>query len=432
VLFQVLEKDPEPPLHWVPALPPPLVAILDRALRKNPDDRFGDAGEMLDAVRNARETIPPETAMLALSPADRTSPTLAVDAPRAEPSSGARRSRWASHRPSGAASDPRSRSIPAPVTAAPPAPTLLGRSPTRVEAQRTVSPQATVAPAAAGRGPWVYAVAAVVLVVAGGALSRFLATDYGWRTHPPGPSAAPPSAVAIELAQRSLDAKDYNRALDQAEQALRLDPTSTEARRLMELARSGLAAQTARADVTPAPTAPPPTVKASPSPVKTRASTVPPPTAPPTVAPYSPPPTTVVVTTTLPPPSLAPPPTTPPTTVAVTVPPTTVAPPPVVNEDLAVRHVIAEYGRAIEEKDLGLFKRVYPGLSPEAEKRLRDAFQAGSQTVRITIGDVQISGAQATVRVTRQDTIDGQSRTFPQTFRLTKGPSGWIIHDIGK
>ena len=323
--------------------------------------------------------------------------------------------------------------MPAPVTAAPPPPTLLGRSPTRVEAQGTVTPHATVAPPAAGRGPWIYIVAAVVLVGAGGALGWYL-THGNPATRQTSPS---PAAVLIELAQRSLDARDYNRALDQAEQALRVDSTSTEARRLMELARAGLAAQTAHvhdADVPPAPTAAPPVVKASPSPTHVRASVAPPtvPPAPPTTLAYVPPPTTVAATT-LPPPPVTPPPTPPPTTVAVTVPPTTVAPPPVVNEDLAVRRVVEEYGRAIEQKDLALFKKLYPGLSPDGEKKLRDAFQGGgAQIVRITIADVQISGAQATVHLSRQDTIDGQSRTFQQTVLLSKSQSGWIIREIGR
>ncbi len=321
------------------------------------------------------------------------------------------------------------------MTVAPPAPTLLGRSPTRVEAQRTVSPQATVAPPAAGRGPWVYAVAAVALVAAGGGLGWFI--THGNRVTPqPGPSAPSPATVLIELAQRSLDARDYSRALDQAEQALKVDPASTEVRRLIDLARGGLAAQTAHVrdgDGTAVPTAAPPvTLKPSPSPTKIKPTALPPPTAPPTTQPYSPPPTTVVATTTLPPPVTQPPP---PTTVAPppTAPPTTAAPPPVVNEDAAVRRVIAEYGRAIEEKDLALFKRLYPGLSADGEKRLRDAFQgSGAQTVRITISDVQVSGAQATVRLSRQDTLDGQSRTFQQTVQLSKSPSGWIIREIGR
>ena len=437
VLFQVLEKDPEPPHHWVPGLPEPLVAILDKALRKNPDERFADAGELLDAVREARESIPAETAMMALSPADRTSPTLAADAPQPEPSSGrgmslARRSRY---RSGATASDPRSRALPGP-TQVPPPPTLLGRSPTRVEGQGTIvsPPPGRPAPSAAtpartprGGGLATYAVGAVVLLVGGGGLGWYLTHRGDQTASNRTPPVPPPAAVALELAQRSLDAKDYSRALDQAEQALRLDPGSAEARRLMEAARAGLSPPTTQKREEVVPTSAPPTTRPAASPKGH-------PTAAPTAAP------TIVPTTTLPA-TLPPPPpppttvtTTPPTTLAptTTVPTTTLAPSPVVSDDTLIRRVVADYGRAIEEKDLALFKRIYPGLTAEAEKKLREAFGAGTQTVNITILDVQVAGGQATVHLSRRDTIDGQARSFNQTMKLARSGAGWVITGMGQ
>lgn len=67
----------------------------------------------------------------------------------------------------------------------------------------------------------------------------------------------------------------------------------------------------------------------------------------------------------------------------------------------AIRHVIAEYARR--------------------------------QHVKITIDSIQVEGAQATVRVSRQDTISGKPmRAVHQTFRLVQGGPGWIIQTIGQ
>ena len=100
---------------------------------------------------------------------------------------------------------------------------------------------------------------------------------------------------------------------------------------------------------------------------------------------------------------------------------------------MAVRKIVAEYGRAIEEKDLQLFKRLKPNLTADDEQKLRNAFQGGgSHSVRITIADVKVSGEQATVRLSRQDQIDGHTQTSQQTLQLTKGPSGWTIREIGR
>ena len=75
-----------------------------------------------------------------------------------------------------------------------------------------------------------------------------------------------------------------------------------------------------------------------------------------------------------------------------------------------------------------------PSLSGEEEKRLQDAFKAiKSQQVGITIDSIQVDGAQATVRVSRQDTINGKAmRSVHQTFRLVQGGPGWTIETIGQ
>lgn len=110
------------------------------------------------------------------------------------------------------------------------------------------------------------------------------------------------------------------------------------------------------------------------------------------------------------------------------------APPPSSPEDTAIRKVITDYGRAIETKDLGLFKIVKPNLSPDEERRTRTAFETvKTQVVKITVLSVDVQGADAVVRVSRRDTINGSLvSSFPQTFRLARGKVGWAIQEIGK
>jgi len=130
----------------------------------------------------------------------------------------------------------------------------------------------------------------------------------------------------------------------------------------------------------------------------------------------------------------------------ITLPPVTIGPvvtaPPIAPDqgasatahDAEIRRVIAEYARAIEGKDLALFRAVKPNLSGDEEKRLQDAFKAiKSQQVAITIDSIQVEGAQATVRVSRQDVINGRAmRAVHQTFRLVQGGPGWTIQTIGQ
>jgi tRNA A-37 threonylcarbamoyl transferase component Bud32 len=142
------------------------------------------------------------------------------------------------------------------------------------------------------------------------------------------------------------------------------------------------------------------------------------PTAPPTISEVPP-----VIT---PSPLTAPP---------VVLPPVIPPPVPVVaTEETAIRRVLADYGSAIERKDLALFRTVKPDLSPDEEKRLRDAFSAvRSQQVGITVSSIKVSGSQATVHVLRHDTIDGKRQGFfRQIFTVVKGPSGWVIEGIGQ
>lgn len=100
--------------------------------------------------------------------------------------------------------------------------------------------------------------------------------------------------------------------------------------------------------------------------------------------------------------------------------------------DLAVRHVVSSYGRAIETRDVELFRSLMPGITIDAERRLRESFRTiKSQRVGTTIDFIGIDGKTATVRVSRDDTIDGRRmKPVQQVFHLVLLDDGWRIHSL--
>jgi hypothetical protein len=126
-----------------------------------------------------------------------------------------------------------------------------------------------------------------------------------------------------------------------------------------------------------------------------------------------------------------------PTTAATTTPPTTSAPTRA-QEEAAIRQVLVDYERALETKNIALFREVKPNLSPNDEKRLTDAFRTtDSQDVQITVNSIAIEGDNATVGVSRHDiiTIKGRSQdgnTRPQSFVLSRAGGKWVIVQIGQ
>jgi hypothetical protein len=115
--------------------------------------------------------------------------------------------------------------------------------------------------------------------------------------------------------------------------------------------------------------------------------------------------------------------------------PATPAPSSTEDDDAAIRRIVAAYGRAIENKDLGLFRAIKPNLSAEEERRLQAGFRAvTSQRVNLSIASIDHRGADATVTVMRQDTIQagGRQQTLrsQQTLKLSKASAGWAIVDI--
>jgi hypothetical protein len=103
-------------------------------------------------------------------------------------------------------------------------------------------------------------------------------------------------------------------------------------------------------------------------------------------------------------------------------------------DETAIRKLIADYAKAIEGKDLTLFKTVKPNLSSDEEKRAKTAFASiQTQVVKITFLSIDVKDHQAVVKVTRRDTINGSiPAAFSQSFNLSKGRTGWVIDDIGR
>jgi serine/threonine protein kinase len=102
-------------------------------------------------------------------------------------------------------------------------------------------------------------------------------------------------------------------------------------------------------------------------------------------------------------------------------------------DDAAIRKVVEDFARAVQGKDLVLYRAVKPNLSADEEKRLRAIFkQAKSYKVVVTGVTIQFEGAEAKVRVSQQHTVDGASFALQQLLTMVKTPTGWIIRDIGQ
>jgi hypothetical protein len=109
---------------------------------------------------------------------------------------------------------------------------------------------------------------------------------------------------------------------------------------------------------------------------------------------------------------------------------------PVIDDEAAIRAVVAAYARAIESKDLALFRRLKPNLGAEEERRIERGFRAvTTQKVDITILSIDRRGDRAVAQLRRQDVIEaGGRRHTPesrQTMTLAKTNGTWVIVEIG-
>lgn len=94
--------------------------------------------------------------------------------------------------------------------------------------------------------------------------------------------------------------------------------------------------------------------------------------------------------------------------------------------------MIQTYKRAIETKDIALFRSVRPNLTPAAEATLTNSFRSiDSQQIELRIETLRIDGRRASAQIVRRDTlITAGRRTIQnssQTLRFQKTDAGWII-----
>ena len=110
-------------------------------------------------------------------------------------------------------------------------------------------------------------------------------------------------------------------------------------------------------------------------------------------------------------------------------------PSPAELDERAIREVIANYGRAIEKKDIRLFRSIKPNLSAADERRLQDGFRAvTSQRVNIDILSIAREADEASAVIRRRDEIvvggRSQQTDAKQTVTLARTATGWVITDI--
>jgi tetratricopeptide (TPR) repeat protein len=117
-----------------------------------------------------------------------------------------------------------------------------------------------------------------------------------------------------------------------------------------------------------------------------------------------------------------------------TLAPTSAAPAADAAQTAVRRTVFESYKRAIESQDIALFRSLKPDLTTNEEKTLRESFKAiKSQVVGMTEESVQVDGDRATVRVSRQDIVNGRpTPRYPQTFRLVRAGGSWQIQSMGQ
>ncbi len=253
ILFQVLESEPESPRQWVPELPEILVQIVEKALAKDPTERFRHAGELREALRIAAQVLTGEldeeagiAAVVEPSAGEATiidtsgsEPTL-IAPPGTEP-------------PSPAATKDGSRRG-ATLARARTLTTAKGGTAMGSRAARTAFPaRSRVQPVPAPKSAPPPPASRLPLYLGGGVLLAVVAAVAVYMAMRPGrPSGGTPSAgkdlsreqvgaltdalvvSQVELARENLKDKNYEEALAQAERALKLDPNSSDAKQVLE------------------------------------------------------------------------------------------------------------------------------------------------------------------------------------------------------
>jgi serine/threonine-protein kinase len=221
VLQRIRDHDPVPLRRRAPATPAALAALVDRAMARDAEARFKDAGEMGRALAHAREELAGETLVAPGAREDKGERTLLQAAGET-------------------------------LVEQRPRPRIVGTSALDVGGQheppRTLRPDATVAGPATEVRRFKRARVVGAVVLALGAV----AAAVGLWPRAQSPASPPPTAARtqdelgmitdvvvtgkLELARADLDNRDYASAAATAREALGLDPHNAEAQALLEQA----------------------------------------------------------------------------------------------------------------------------------------------------------------------------------------------------
>ncbi len=127
IIYKVLYEDPRPPAAHNPALPPDVNVLFERALAKDPAQRFGSGAELVEGLHKAFAHLPPETL---------SRPFPGVKRPAGAPSTAVSRTRPAVRPPREGARRARGRPAPAAPAAAGAGarPTLMAHHPAKIAA----------------------------------------------------------------------------------------------------------------------------------------------------------------------------------------------------------------------------------------------------------------------------------------------------------
>jgi serine/threonine-protein kinase len=244
VLYKVVHKEAPPVRNYAPSVPQILVKTVEKALKKDKNQRFQNAGEMRDALALVRQSIAEGRAeeatlheMLELEAVEDTEATVADGenpshwvegsaALDAEPNAMEETQGVAgtttqpagtTARPAGTSARPAPRSVTRRVRTAP-RPQVSGvhsRLPLYLGGATALAAVATLAVVAMRRPP---------------EQPRDMSTEVGALTRGL-------VRTQLTLASRYLDDKDYPKAISQAQETLQLDPQNAEVKRLLEGAR---------------------------------------------------------------------------------------------------------------------------------------------------------------------------------------------------
>ena len=123
--------------------------------------------------------------------------------------------------------------------------------------------------------------------------------------------------------------------------------------------------------------------------------------------------------------------------VVTTAPPVQPTPlPPASNPSAEIAAVVTQYAKAIESRDVGELKRLYPGMSSAQESAFEDFFRSvRSLRAAFSVSNLQVDGTSAEARLSGTYdfvTPNGRNEHQPLTLQavLRKEGSGWRFVSI--